>query len=238
MNDDASTVLVVEDDDSTRTFLADNLSADGYELLVAARVRDGLDLLRRRYPDVVVVDVGLPDGNGLDLVRAVREAGGGAAGVDPATPVLVLSGRAAELDRLRGFEKGADDYLVKPFSYPELRARVAVLLRRSQRRRGSTRVRVGELVVDPVARDVRLRGEHVALSQKEFGLLRLLASEPDRVFTKLELLRTVWGHESLGTTRTLDSHACRLRGKLGAGWVVNVWGVGYRLVEPPVELAA
>ncbi|MCW3007699.1 MAG: two component transcriptional regulator, winged helix family [Solirubrobacterales bacterium] len=236
MNDAAFTVLVVEDDDTTRTFLADNLTADGYELIVAARVRDGLRMLERQYPDIAIVDVGLPDGSGLDLVRAVREADGTATRLDPSTPLLLLSGRADELDRVRGLEKGADDFLCKPFSYPELRARIGALLRRAERRRGATRVRIGELVVDPAARDVRLRGERVVLSQKEFALLRLLASDPGRVFTKLELLRSVWGHESLGTTRTLDSHACRLRTKLGGGFVVNVWGVGYRLVDLPLEM--
>jgi DNA-binding response OmpR family regulator len=112
---------------------------------------------------------------------------------------------------------------------------VRSLLRRSGGRRALGRVRVGDLEIDPPARVARLRGEPLELSQKEFALVRLLASEPTRVFTKQELLRTIWGHRSLGTTRTLDSHACRLRQKLGAHgdrYVVNVWGVGYRLTDP------
>jgi signal transduction histidine kinase len=129
----------------------------------------------------------------------------------------------------------------KPFSYPELRARVEALLRRADVRRRPGRLRVGELEVDAAARVVRLRGTTVELSQKEFALLRTLASDPTRVFTKDELLRTIWGFRTLGSTRTLDSHACRLRHKLGRGgdrFVVNVWGVGYRLVDgPPAELA-
>ncbi len=125
----------------------------------------------------------------------------------------------------------------KPFSYPELRARVGALLRRTQRRPGMGRLRVGSLEVDPPSREVVVRGERVELSQKEFALLRTLASEPTRVYTKDELLRNVWGFRSRGQTRTLDSHACRLRQKLGRHgdrYVVNVWGVGYRLVDGPV----
>jgi DNA-binding response OmpR family regulator len=99
-------------------------------------------------------------------------------------------------------------------------------------------MRVGELIVDPAARDVHLGDQRIVLSQKEFALLRLLASDPGRVFTKAELLRTVWGYERRGTTRTLDSHACRLRAKLGGGFVINVWGVGYRLVDLPLEVVA
>jgi DNA-binding response OmpR family regulator len=234
MTDDVSTILVVEDDDATRTFLADNLTADGYDLLVADTVRDGARLLESKFPDLAVVDVGLPDGSGLELVRLVREADGLVSRVDPMTPLLVLSGHASDVDRLRGFEKGADDYVPKPFGYPELRARVAALLRRAQGRRGRGRLRIGPLEVDPGAREVRLHGERVELSQKEFALLRMLASDATHVFTKEELLRAVWGYRTLGTTRTLDSHACRLRAKLsahGERWIVNVWGVGYRLVD-------
>ena len=237
MTDDASTILVVEDDDATRAYLADNLSADGYALLTADCARDGWRLLETKFPDLVLVDVGLPDGSGLELLRRLRAADGLASRADPATPVLVVSGRRDELDRLRGFDRGADDYVVKPFSYAELRARVAALLRRTQRRPGMGRLRVGTLEVDPPSREVRVRGDRVELSQKEFALLRTLASEPTRVWTKEELLRNVWGFRSVGATRTLDSHACRLRQKLGTHgdrYVVNVWGVGYRLVDGPV----
>src|SRR5687768_12611427 len=161
MTDDASTILVVEDDDATRAYLADNLTADGYALLTADCARDGWRLLEAKFPDLVLVDVGLPDGSGLELIRRVREADGVASRVDPATPVMVLSGRRGELDRLRGFEKGADDYLVKPFSYGELRARVAAVLRRSQRRAQMGRMRVGTLEVDPPTRRVTVRGDEV-----------------------------------------------------------------------------
>jgi CheY-like chemotaxis protein len=111
--DPAATILLVEDDAPTRTFLADNLTADGYELLVADCARDGLRLLETKFPDVALVDLGLPDGSGLDVVRRVRASDGVASRIDPAVPLVVLSGRAGELDRLRGFERGCDDYVCK-----------------------------------------------------------------------------------------------------------------------------
>jgi DNA-binding response OmpR family regulator len=237
MNDAPSTILVVEDDSATRTFLADNLTADGYDVLVAETASDATRLLETRYPDLALVDVGLPDGSGFDLISHVRDADGIASRVDPQTPFIVLSGRSGELDRVRGFERGCDDYLAKPFSYPELRGRVAALLRRANHRQALGRMRVGALEIDPPSRDVRLHGKRVELSQKEFALLRTLAGAPTKVFATEELLRTIWGFRSLGTTRTLDSHACRLRRKLNAQgdqFVVNVWGVGYRLVDGPV----
>ncbi|MEO6497260.1 MAG: response regulator [Solirubrobacteraceae bacterium] len=117
MNDDTATLLVVEDDDATRTFLADNLTADGYEVLVADCAADALRLLETKFPDVVLLDVGLPDASGLEVIRRVRDADGVASRANPAVPVLVLSGRATELDRVRAFEAGADDMLAKPFSY-------------------------------------------------------------------------------------------------------------------------
>ena len=234
-------ILIVEDDLPTRTFLADNLTADGYDLRVAGTLSDALRTLEYHRVGLAVVDLGLPDGSGLELLRKVREAGGAGARLDPRLPLLVLSGRAGETDRVRAFERGADDFLTKPFSYPELRLRVAALLRRASERPSEGRLRVGELELDPVAREVRLHGARVLLSQKEFALLRRLAAEPTRVFTKAELLRDVWGFRATGATRTLDSHACRLRQKLSARGdrlVVNVWGVGYRLVDGPVGEAA
>jgi DNA-binding response OmpR family regulator len=170
------------------------------------------------------------------LLRRVRAADGVASRVDPDTPLMVLTGRSSELDRIRGFDRGADDYVCKPFSYPELRGRLAALLRRADRSRARTTLRAGELEVDPPSREVRLHGERVILSQKEFALLRTLISQPTRVYTKEELLRSIWGYRCAGSTRTLDSHACRLRQKLGTHgdrYVVNVWGVGYRLVDAP-----
>jgi DNA-binding response OmpR family regulator len=233
---DRATLLLVEDDALTRSFLADNLTADGYELLVCGTVRDALRALEYHRPDLAVVDLRLPDGSGLDLIRRVRDADGLASRLDPTLPLIVVTGCAGEVDRVRGFELGADDYIAKPFAYPELRLRIGAVLRRTHDRLQRGRLRVGELEVDPASRTATLRGRRVELAAKEYALLRTLASEPTRVFTKEELLRDVWGFRARGQTRTLDSHACRVRRKLareGDRFVVNVWGVGYRLIDGP-----
>jgi DNA-binding response OmpR family regulator len=225
-----ATVVVCEDDDATRELLCDHLTADRYRALPAPSASDALRLCGYNHPDLMLLDLGLPDAPGIDVLREIRGAG---ERFDPELPVLVLSGRASEADRLRGFEAGADDYLAKPFHYPELLARVAAVLRRRKGHRSGP-IKVGELIVDPVTRRVRVGSRDIELANKEFALLRALASEPRRVFTKDELLRDVWGFRSKGRTRTLDSHASRLRRKLdpsGSRYVFNTWGVGYRLLD-------
>jgi DNA-binding response OmpR family regulator len=227
-------VLVVEDDEATRAFLADNLAADGFRVAVASGAGEGFRAIEVRSPSLVVLDLMLEDGSGLDLLDRVRSADGLASRIDPDTPVVVLTGRTGEADRVRCFARGADDYLPKPFLYAELLARVRAVLRRANGRRQRGLMRVGELTIDPLTRSVRLAGEPVQLSAKEFALLVALAGQPTRVYGKHELLRDVWGYLSIGNTRTLDAHACRLRKKLGASprpWVVNVRGVGYKLTE-------
>ncbi len=228
--EELATVVVCEDDDPTRELLCDHLTADRYRALPAPSASDALRLCGYNQPDLMLLDLGLPDAPGIDVLREIRAAG---ERFDPELPVLVLSGRSSEADRLRGFEAGADDYLSKPFHYPELLARVAaVLRRRSGARRGP--IRLGDLTVDPATRRVTVGERRVELANKEFALLRALAAEPRRVFTKDELLRDVWGFRSKGRTRTLDSHASRLRRKLdpdGARYVFNCWGVGYRLLD-------
>jgi DNA-binding response OmpR family regulator len=231
--EELATVVVCEDDDPTRELLCDHLTADRYRALPAPSASDALRLCSYNQPDLMVLDLRLPDAGGIDVLREIRMADGATGRFDPSLPVIVLSGRGSEADRIRGFAAGADDYLVKPFHYPELAARLAAVLRRcSGGRQGP--IRVGELVVDSLTRRVRVGDREVALANKEFALLRALASEPRRVFTKEELLRDVWGYRSMGRTRTLDSHASRLRRKLdpdGARFVFNCWGVGYRLIE-------
>jgi acyl-CoA dehydrogenase len=230
MTEDAPTILVVEDDPATRTFLADNLTADGYDLLVAGSAREGLRLLETRFPDVALVDVGLPDASGLELLRRVREADGVASRVDPGTPFMLVTGRDGELDRVRGFEHGADDYVCKPFSYPELRGRVAALLRRAEQRARAGRLRVGDLEIDPAARTCRLRGELVTLSQKEFALVRALAADgwlDHSVADPLDVRTLCLARETLAYHDALADFAFAMQG-LGAGPITLFGDAGLR----------
>jgi len=228
-------LLIVEDDGATAAFLADNLAADGFGVAVASGAVEGLRAIEVRHPSLVLLDLALEDGSGLELLDRVRAADGMASRFDPDVPIIVLTGRGGEVDRIRGFARGADDYVVKPFHYGELLSRVRAVIRRAEGRPQRGVVRVADLTLDPVTRAVRLAGRPVHLSAKEFSLLQALADEPTRVRSKNELLRDVWGYLSIGQTRTVDAHACRLRKKLSEGsdrpWVVNVRGVGYRLTE-------
>jgi DNA-binding response OmpR family regulator len=231
---DSRSLLLLEDDPATASFLADNLTADGFRVTTAAACGEGWRALEARRPDLLLLDVGLADGSGLALLDRVRGADGMASRVDPRMPVIVVSGRVSEVDRVRGFARGADDYVAKPFSYSELVARIRAVLRRSDQRDARGLIRVGELSIDPLKRVVTLGGETVYLSAKEFALLHALATDPTRVFLKAELLRDVWGYQTPGSTRTLDAHACRVRRKLAASprpLVITVRGVGYRLTD-------
>ena len=222
----AATIVVCEDDEATLELLCDNLTADRFEAVPAPTAADALRLCHFRAPDLLVLDVGLPDASGLDVLREIRSAERSTGRYDSGLPVIVLTGRSAEADRVRGLEEGADDYLVKPFYALELTARIrAVLRRRGGERSGP--VRVGDLEIDPSRREVRVDGKRVSLANKEYELLLALAAEPSRVFTKSELLRDVWDYKTMGRTRTLDSHASRLRRKLDperGRFVSNCWG--------------
>lgn len=231
---DVPSVLLVEDDAPTRVFLAENLIADRVAPVSAASAEEAMDVLGGSRPDAAVVDVGLPGMSGLDLVTRIRE-GGAEARWDAGMPILLMSGESSPVAVVRGFDRGADDFVPKPFHYPEVLARLGALIRRS---RGATlreEVRVGPLAVDRHARRATLNGAVLDLSAKEFALLAALVRDPGRVLTKAELLRDVWGYRAAARTRTVDSHASRLRRKLaahggGERWVVNVWGIGYRLL--------
>ena len=231
---DQPSLVLVEDDQATAAYLAENLAADGFKVATAGGAGEGLRAIEVREPKLVILDLALPDGSGLELLDRVRSADGLASRIDPQLPVIVLSGRSSDCDRVRSFARGADDHVAKPFLYQELLARVRALLRRAGGRPQRGVLRVGELSLDPVTRSVRLAGRPVHLAAKEFALLHALAADPGRVHPKAELLRNVWGYRAAGTTRTVDTHACRLRRKLsgdGAPAIVNVRGVGYRLTE-------
>ncbi|MGB2953452.1 MAG: response regulator transcription factor [Gaiellaceae bacterium] len=205
-----STLLLAEPEAGTREFLARHLADDGFDVLgEPADAR----------PDLVL----LGDPGALDQWR------------ERDVPVIVLGGSQADaVDRVRAFDRGCDDFVTRPFHYDELVARIRAVLRRASPP-AAERMEVGEIEIDRRTRAVVVRGRHVLLAAKEYELLLKLASDPQRVFTKEELLRDVWGFRSLGRTRTLDSHASRLRRKLGQAGadacVLNVWGVGYRLLE-------
>lgn len=226
-------MLVCEDDRLTLDLLCENLNADRFETLAADDAATALRLARSHRPDLLLLDLRLPDGSGLDLLRTIREADDAADRLDPLLPIILFSGCSSQLDRLRCLESGADDFLSKPVPYTELVARIQNILRRCNRR-PEERLHVGDLVIDKASRQVTVAGHVIALNRKEFLILCVLAEEPHRIFTKTELLMRVWGHDSGSHSRTLESHVSRLRHKLDPEerrFVCNTWGVGYRLLE-------
>jgi DNA-binding response OmpR family regulator len=230
----SAALLLAEPEPGTRDFLARHLADDGFEVVGATAGGEALELAERSKPDLVLVGMGLPDASGLEVCRRLREGEPGRSW-NRDVPVIVLGQSQSDaVDRVRAFARGCDDFVAKPFVYDELVARIRAILRRTAPPRGE-RLEAGEISVDRATRRVTVRGVSVLLPAKEYELLVKLATEPMRVFTKEELLRDVWGFRSLGRTRTLDSHASRLRRKLAAaglaGCVVNVWGVGYRLLD-------
>jgi DNA-binding response OmpR family regulator len=231
-----STVLVVDDEPLILEFLAENLRADDFTVITAGSGGEAIDVLAASRPDVVLLDVVLPDMSGYDVCRRVRHGHAVNDPWDPDLPIIMLSAKAEHTDRVRGLNRGADDYVTKPFHYPELLARIAAVLKRVTRARDAHQLSHGDLVVNILSREVTVAGMRVELSAKEFALLATLAGDPERVFTKRELLQMVWDFRSPGRTRTLDSHASRLRQKLARhsdeAWIANVWGVGYRLCRP------
>jgi DNA-binding response OmpR family regulator len=224
----SAALIVVEPETATRGFLERHLADDGFDVLGASAPAEALALAEQVRPDLVLVSE-------LDLCCRLREGEPGRSW-DRDVPVILL-GRAESdvVDRVRAFERGADDYVGRPFSYEELRARIHAVLRRTAPRSGDL-IEAGEIAVDRPTRCVHVRGVCVRLPAKEYELLLKLAEHPTRVFTKEELLREVWGFRAMGRTRTLDSHASRLRRKIAAAtdtpYVLNVWGVGYRLMLP------
>lgn len=222
-------ILVVEDERNLALGLRANLEVEGYEVTVAGSGEAALAEAARHPPDLVVLDLMLPGMDGYDVLAALRSRGSDA-------PVLVLSARAEEIDKVRGFRAGADDYVTKPFGVMELLLRIQALLRRAgaSRPAGATRWAIGDIEVDAMLRRILRAGEEVALTPRAFELLLALLSEPDRPFSRHELLRTVWGYDGSVTTRTVDAHVAELRRKLERDpstprHILTVHKVGYRL---------
>ncbi|MGA7757435.1 MAG: response regulator transcription factor [Ilumatobacteraceae bacterium] len=224
-------VLVVDDEPTVREVVAGYLRRDGHEVSEAADGTTALELVDRDHPDLIVLDMMLPGVNGLDVLRRVRTTSD--------VPVIMLTARSEESDRVAGLELGADDYVVKPFSPRELAARVNGVLRRTSGRQAAAPgpIVFGELTIEPLSRQVTLEGRNVEMTPKEFDVLAFLASSPRQVFSRAQLLESVWqSSPEWQDPATVTVHVRRIRNKIEADpetprWITTVWGVGYRF-EP------
>jgi DNA-binding response OmpR family regulator len=225
-----STVLVVEDDPGILRTVADNLRFENYDVITAMDGETAYVLQQSQRPDLIVLDLMLPRMSGLELCRKLRAE-------DVQVPVLVLTARSEEADRVIGLDLGADDYVVKPFSVPELMARVRALLRRASSTPNLPQVlEFGDVVVDFKRHLAHRAGQLIEMTRKEFALLRFLAAREGTVVTRDELLNKVWGFDSYPITRTVDNHIASLRAKLETdpahrACIQTVHGVGYRFVS-------
>ena len=234
MSSAGATVLIVEDDDEARAVLVRELGSRGYRTQEAADGRTAMERWEASRPDIVLLDLGLPDIDGLEVIRRIRR--------DAMTPIVILSGRYAEREKVEALERGADDYVTKPFGLAELHARIRVALRRAAggAGNGEARIVVGPLVFDASRHEVSVGGTPVALTPREFELLRVLLGEQGRVVTKGKLLRAVWGQAYQGEDSYVYVHVSQLRHKLGAAdpsgalrdLIVTEPGVGYRVRAP------
>jgi two-component system, OmpR family, response regulator RegX3 len=220
------TILLIEDEESITTPLAESLERDGFHAEVAHTAADGLAKGKSARPDLVLLDIGLPDGSGLDVCRELRATS--------SVPIIILSARGEEADRVVGLELGADDYVVKPFSAREVIARIRAVLRRTAAPAAAADVpiEVGGVRLDQAKRAVTVDGEPVELARKEFDLLALLMREAGSVVTRERLIDEVWDVNWFGSTKTLDVHVSALRKKLGPELIHTVRGVGFRFASP------
>jgi len=221
------TILVVEDETSISSFVAAYLRNAGYGVRTAASAKAAVVDLANELPSLIVLDLNLPDGDGVELCRRIRRSSD--------VPILMLTARDEDVDKIIGLEVGADDYMTKPFNPRELVARVKSVLRRAspERRRSETEeLRHGDLVVNSGKREVHVVDEEVHLAPKEFDLLWELLDHRGIVLTRDQLLERVWGYTFAGDTRTVDVHVRQIRRKLGdASPIVTVWGVGYKVAS-------
>ena len=223
-------ILVVDDDRKTVDLLRLYLEKDGYQVLAAHDGRQALELTRQRRPDLIVLDLMLPNVDGLDVCRILR--------AESATPIIMLTARTTEDDKLLGLDLGADDYITKPFSPREVVARVRVVLRRvgAEREQEPASIHFRQLAVDFVGHAARLRGEPLRLTPKEFKLLETLIKQPGRAWSRLDLLEQVFGFDYEGLERTVDVHVMNLRRKIEHDparpeYIQTVYGVGYKFAE-------
>ena len=224
------TILIVEDDKSIAALVEKNLRAAGFRCLVAQDGEGALARFRAEDPDLLVLDIMLPGVDGIEITRRIRARS--------AVPILLLTARTDEGDKVLGFEVGADDYLTKPFGTRELVARVRALLRRAVPAVRETVLERGALRIDPGRRAIERDGEPVEATTLEFDLLHFLASRPGRVYTREDLMSHVWGEDRIVDFRSIDSLVSRLRRKLEADpadprYIQTVWGAGYRFSEGP-----
>ena len=226
VNGGRPTILLVEDEQAITDPLAEALEREGFGTRVAGTAAEALELARAHPPDLVLLDIGLPDGSGLDVCRRLRS--------ERDVPVIMLTARGSEADRVAGLEIGADDYVVKPFSAREVAARVRAVLRRARQTTGGEGpIEIGELRLDRAKRVAELAGSEVELSRKEYELLRVLMEQAGNVITRQELIEEVWDMNWFGSTKTLDVHMSGLRKKLGDDaaeprYIHTVRGVGFR----------
>jgi len=225
-----SLILVIEDDPAILRGLADNLKFDSYQVLTATNGEAGLAAVRQSKPDLVILDLMLPKLSGYEVCRKLRSEGN-------QVPILMLTARGEEADRVLGLDLGADDYVTKPFAIRELLARVRALLRRAQPGRAPMpdEIRFGDVAVDFRSYEASRGGKPFEMTRKEFGVLRFLAARAGEVVTRDELLNEVWGYESYPTTRTVDNHVASLRAKIERDpaqpdYLRTVHGVGYKFV--------
>lgn len=225
------TVLVVEDEADVRELLVYNLRAEGFQVLEAKTGRECLSVLQRSHPDLILLDLMLPDISGLEVCRQLRVLR------SRDCPVIVVSAKTEEMDRVVAFELGVDDYVTKPFSLREVMLRVKAVLGRlgvaAEREDDRAILRHGSVVIDPARHQVLVEGTLCDLTAKEFGLLYQLASKPGKVHLRENLLAAVWGDDVVVTLRTIDTHIRRLRQKLGRArnMIETVKGVGYRFID-------
>lgn len=217
-------IVLVEDDESIRTMLEYYFKSQNHEVMAFESGEAMFEALGSTVPELCILDIMLPGMSGLEILRRLRSTPS-----TQRTPVIMLTARAAEMDKVTGLEQGADDYITKPFGLMELQARVKAVLRRTQSAPAQPLLCYEDLEIDPAAREVRRGGEPVELTYKEFELLRLLVSRRGTVLTRDDILAHVWGYEFSGETRTVDMHIKALRRKLGEQYITTVRGVGYKI---------